>query len=355
MQFCGWPKGSLVLGSEHPAPQAAEKRQDIPLRPGISRSIPGRGSGWCPWPDSNQHGFLHSILSRARLPISPQGHAVGRLAQAAAKGNAPCTGNAPSQSCWTWGALGRMGLACDLPANPLAVPARPSAAHPVPRRPRAEARVRPAARPGPAQTAPVMIGQIGHSGIALIPIGSAPIVALVTARPAPAVAARPRPCCRARRAMMIAAGHRAAKTERLKERAAKTERTIDRAALTVRSNRHAAKTVTSALPAPAARTATQRAPTPAPAIAPRRLAARPAAMMMPPGPPVRRAAAPLRRGSAARRISQPNAGHGCARPFWKPRSRRSGWPRRWRGPVLAPAAISNAWSPKAASPSMARC
>lgn len=28
---------------------------------------------WCPWPGSNQHSFRNSILSRARLPIPPQG------------------------------------------------------------------------------------------------------------------------------------------------------------------------------------------------------------------------------------------------------------------------------------------
>ena len=29
---------------------------------------------WCPWPESNQHSLRNSILSRARLPIPPQGH-----------------------------------------------------------------------------------------------------------------------------------------------------------------------------------------------------------------------------------------------------------------------------------------
>ena len=30
-------------------------------------------SFWCPWPESNQHSLRNSILSRARLPIPPQG------------------------------------------------------------------------------------------------------------------------------------------------------------------------------------------------------------------------------------------------------------------------------------------
>ena len=30
---------------------------------------------WCPWPESNQHSLRNSILSRARLPVPPQGPA----------------------------------------------------------------------------------------------------------------------------------------------------------------------------------------------------------------------------------------------------------------------------------------
>src|SRR4051812_30923895 len=33
--------------------------------------------GWCPWPESNQHSLRNSILSRARLPVPPQGPSVG--------------------------------------------------------------------------------------------------------------------------------------------------------------------------------------------------------------------------------------------------------------------------------------
>jgi hypothetical protein len=39
---------------------------------------------WCPWPESNQHSLRNSILSRARLPIPPQGLSdIGRKADAA--------------------------------------------------------------------------------------------------------------------------------------------------------------------------------------------------------------------------------------------------------------------------------
>jgi hypothetical protein len=33
---------------------------------------------WCPWPESNQHSLRNSILSRARLPVPPQGPSVSQ-------------------------------------------------------------------------------------------------------------------------------------------------------------------------------------------------------------------------------------------------------------------------------------
>jgi hypothetical protein len=41
---------------------------------GAEHPIVHRNHFWCPWPESNQHSLRNSILSRARLPIPPQGH-----------------------------------------------------------------------------------------------------------------------------------------------------------------------------------------------------------------------------------------------------------------------------------------
>src|SRR3954447_16231164 len=43
-----------------------------PAKPKLRSSV-----GWCPWPESNQHSLRNSILSRARLPVPPQGHSRG--------------------------------------------------------------------------------------------------------------------------------------------------------------------------------------------------------------------------------------------------------------------------------------
>ena len=42
-------------------------------RPKMLKVMAKPRKSWCPWPGSNQHSLRNSILSRARLPIPPQG------------------------------------------------------------------------------------------------------------------------------------------------------------------------------------------------------------------------------------------------------------------------------------------
>jgi adenylate cyclase len=56
---------------------ARPRSRNCDLWPSLLRkmNVGGRGRtpDWCPWPESNQHSLRNSILSRARLPVPPQG------------------------------------------------------------------------------------------------------------------------------------------------------------------------------------------------------------------------------------------------------------------------------------------
>jgi hypothetical protein len=58
----------MVHWQIHPAPATADLGDTSPAKPKLQGSV-----GWCPWPESNQHSLRNSILSRARLPVPPQG------------------------------------------------------------------------------------------------------------------------------------------------------------------------------------------------------------------------------------------------------------------------------------------
>src|SRR5206468_7855051 len=53
-----------------------------PLRSCVAAPrVARKGEAWCPWPESNQHSLRNSILSRARLPVPPQGPSDGGLSR----------------------------------------------------------------------------------------------------------------------------------------------------------------------------------------------------------------------------------------------------------------------------------
>jgi hypothetical protein len=65
---------------------------------------------WCPWPGSNQHSLRNSILSRARLPIPPQGHArEGPVASGGTIASKP-PGSTRKIGAATWKSVSRQSL-----------------------------------------------------------------------------------------------------------------------------------------------------------------------------------------------------------------------------------------------------